>query len=677
MELDFGKRRLVVAIAMLSAVSGGVPFAAQAQDKVRLSAKDAAIMFGAREAVLHASLSPDGTRLATVEPEGARGTIVKVIDITAADPRPVVILTASGDPESISWCRWAGNARLLCSIYGVSAIEAGEFSYFSRIVALDADGKNMQVLRMPSRARESYGYNTFGGSVIDWNTGADGHILMIRQYNQEVSTGRLTARAQDGLGVDDIDSTNLKSTPVERPRSDASEYISDGVGNVRIMGLDIDVSQQGYISSKRKYRYRPVGKGEWTDLSIHDSMTGEGFNPHYVDPQLNITYGTKKQNGRLAAYGVALDGTGKETLLLDRADVDVDGFATIGRNRRVIGVTYATDRREVIYTDPQMKRLATSLGRAMPQLPLINFVDSSQDEKKLLIRASSDVDPGRYYVFDRGNNGLTEVAASRLVLEKVALAPVKPIRYAARDGVQVPAYLTLPPGSDGKNLPAIVLPHGGPGARDEWGFDWLTQFWTQIGYAVLQPNFRGSSGYGDAWFQKNGFQGWQTAIGDVTDAGKWLVSQGIADPKKLMIFGWSYGGYAALQAAAVEPDLFRGVIAVAPVTDLGQLKDDSINYTNYKVVQEFVGSGPHIEEGSPARQAARIKAPVLMFHGTYDQNVHVRHARLMEDRLRAAGKNGRLVIYDKLDHYLDDSVVRQDMLSQSAAFFEKAMTGGK
>ncbi len=257
------------------------------------------------------------------------------------------------------------------------------------------------------------------------------------------------------------------------------------------------------------------------------------------------------------------------------------------------------------------------------------------------------------------------------------LSPVKAISIPAADGSMIPAYLTLPAGSNGKNLPAIVLPHGGPSARDEWGFDWLAQFWAHIGYAVLQPNFRGSEGYGDSWFQLNGFQSWRLAIGDITDSGHWLVKQGIADPKKLAVFGWSYGGYAALQSAVTQPDLFRAVIAIAPVTDLGQLREQSRYLSNYYIARDFIGDGKHIEEGSPARQADKITAPVLMFHGSADRNVAIVQSQLMADHLRDAGKSGRLVVYDKLDHYLDDSLARQDMLEQSAKFLEASFAAGK
>ena len=148
-------------------------------------------------------------------------------------------------------------------------------------------------------------------------------------------------------------------------------------------------------------------------------------------------------------------------------------------------------------------------------------------------------------------------------LEDMKLAPMKAITYRAADGTMVPGYLTLPVDRPARGLPAIVLPHGGPGSRDVWGFDWLAHYFAAEGFAVLQPNFRGSTGYGDAWFQKNGFKSWETAIGDVNDAGRYLVSEGIADPARLGVFGWSYGGYAALQSVALDPDLFKAVTGCA------------------------------------------------------------------------------------------------------------------
>jgi dipeptidyl aminopeptidase/acylaminoacyl peptidase len=392
-----------------------------------------------------------------------------------------------------------------------------------------------------------------------------------------------------------------------------------------------------------------------------------------VDPQLNAVYALEKINGRQALYRVALDGSMRKDLVFAHPEVDVDGLVRIGRSQRPVGASYATEHRRAVYFDDELKRLGQSLSKALPRLPLIRFIDSSVDERKLLIWAGSDTDPGRYYVYDKPTRNLSEIMLSRPQLEGLKLAPVKAVTYRAADGTTIPAYLTLPPGSSGNGLPAIVMPHGGPSARDEWGFDWLAQFYANRGFAVLQPNFRGSAGFGDEWYKRNGFQSWHTAVGDVVDSGRWLVSEGVADPSKLAIVGWSYGGYAALQSNVVEPNLFKAVVAIAPVTDLNLLKEQYRNWTSFALARDFIGSGPHIRDGSPAQNAGRIKAPVLMFHGDLDRNVEVSASKLMEQRLRHSRKQVELVVYPGLDHYLDDSQARSDVLRRSDQFLRSAL----
>lgn len=190
---------------------------------------------------------------------------------------------------------------------------------------------------------------------------------------------------------------------------------------------------------------------------------------------------------------------------------------------------------------------------------------------------------------------------------------------------------------------------------------------------MLQPNFRGSSGYGEKWFEKNGFQSWRTAIGDVNDGGRWLVAQGIAAPAKLAIVGWSYGGYAALQSAVLDPDLFKAIVAIAPVTDLDMLREEARHYVNFPLVDRFIGNGPHVRDGSPARNVAAINAPVLLFHADHDANVGVSESRVMASRLRSAGKQVEYVEFKGLDHQIDDSDARTEMLDRADTFLRASL----
>ena len=175
-----------------------------------------------------------------------------------------------------------------------------------------------------------------------------------------------------------------------------------------------------------------------------------------------------------------------------------------------------------------------------------------------------------------------------------------------------------------------------------------------------------------AWFANNGFRGWKTSVGDVCDAGRWLISQGMADASKLGVFGWSYGGYAALQSNVLAPDLFKATIAVAPVTDLDLLKSKgSLDYVNAFVEADFVGSSAHVKEGSPAQNVDAFKVPVLMFHGDMDLNVDIGQSRLMDKQLRKAGKSSELVVYPDLEHSLQDGTARADMPRKSDAYLRR------
>jgi pimeloyl-ACP methyl ester carboxylesterase len=653
-------RNLLAAAVSLCAAA---PALAQSED---------ARNFGAREALQQVSLSPDGARIAMIVPTEGPGSAVLVAPTDgSAGPRP--ILSASGKPDRLTRCSWSTATRLMCSIFIIEQAGATKMA-FTRLVAIDADGSNLKQLsaRPSSLAR---GSAQFGGAILDYlPEGSGSAVLMERSFVPEVTTGTLIGKTAEGLGVERVDTVSLKRSTVEQPKAGAVEYLTDGHGAVRIQCIQ-STTNTGYSGNRLIYSYRRKGRRDWEPLSdVTITPTGTvGFVPVAVDRDLDVAYGYASEGGRSALYRMSLDGSLKRELVFQHAAVDVDSLVRIGRQRRVIGVSYATETRRAELFDPQLRALSASLGKALPGLPIISFVDATADEQKLLLFAGSDTDPGRYYLLDRKTKKLAPVEAVRPQLAKTALATVKPMQFPAADGTMIPGYLTLPAGSDGKNLPAIVMPHGGPGSRDEWGFDWLPQFFAARGFAVLQPNFRGSSGYGEAWFQKNGFQSWRTAVGDVNDGGKWLLAQGIAAPGKLAVVGWSYGGYAALQSPVLAPDLFKAIVAIAPVTDLETLRRESEEFTNYKQVDAFIGRGAHVREGSPAQNAGRIRAPVLLFHGDQDLNVGVGESRLMAARLKDAGRAAEYVEFDGLDHQLDDTRARTEMLDKSDAFLRRAL----
>jgi dienelactone hydrolase len=643
---------------------------ASAQDAPEKSGTDLAAAFGKREYVRQISLSPDGTKVAMIQSVNDRGASLMIGDlVNGGEPKGIV--SSSGDPDRLLNCGWSTNTRLICRIV-MSDNYDGRRMNFYRIIAVDSDGKNIKLLSAQTNSR-SLGVAQDSGRLIDWGGNGEGTALMTRVYVPEQTTGTHMADSKEGLGVELVNTTTLERKQIEAPRDGAADYISDGLGKVRVMGYR-PPNGTGYDSGKIIYSYRGTKSRDWKPLGIETFTAGvaSGFEPYAVDSALNVVYGFENQNGHTALYSITLDGSLTKKLVVGRPDVDIDDLIEIGRQNRVVGASYVTDRRETEFFDPELKALRVALNKALPG-KLLSFIDASADESKLLLFVGSDIDPGRYYVFDKKTRALEEVMPLRPGLANVKLATVKPVTYQAADGISIPAYLTLPAGSDGKNLPAIVMPHGGPGSRDEWGFDWLSQYFAARGYAVIQPNFRGSTGYGDAWYEKNGFQSWRTSIGDVNDAGRWLVKSGIADPKKLAIVGWSYGGYAALQSSVLDPDLFKAIVAIAPVTDLETLRGEARQYTNFYQVDGMIGHGAWVTEGSPARNAARIKAPVLLFHGDRDINVGIGESRLMVDKIKSAGGKVELVEFKGLNHQLDADAARTTMLGKADAFLRGAM----
>lgn len=654
--------RCAVGAAALAMLVGSDASASPAADGAKVAAA-----FGARNWMESPELSPDGRKLVFIAPGEGKSNAAVTLDLATGDSTP--IMSAGGDPLKLSGCGWSSNNRIVCSLYGVTIAQGDRLS-FTRLLAFDADGKHQLSLGRP-QAENAMRLNQYDGAVIDWLKGDDGNVLMQRDVVPEQSTGSIIKSAdRDGLAVERVNTVTGAARMIEQPNQEAAGYLTDGNGAVRIIALQARGSGE-MLNGTKYYKYRLPGETGWRSFSAV-SYDGAGLEPIAVDGTRNTAYALQKTDGRKALYRVALDGSMKTDLVYADPKVDVANVVRVGRGGRVIGLVYVTDHAITRYFDSDYEKLAGRLSASLPDHPLIRFVSTDADEQKIVVYAGSASDPGRYYLLDRPTLKMVEIAMEAPALADYSFGPVKAISYPAADGTMIPAYLTLPPGSDGRKLPALVMPHGGPEYRDLGGFDYLAQFFAQRGFAVIQPEFRGSAGFGEAFFEKNGFHAWRTAIGDVNEAGRWLVRQGIADPTRLAIFGWSYGGYAALQSNVLDPTLFKAVVAVAPVTDFEMLKEELLGFTDYELQQRRIGNEDPVG-GSPDRHATLFQAPVLMFHGDRDINVRISELRAMDAALHRAGKQSRLVVYPGLDHQLEANAQRADMLAQSDAFLREKL----
>jgi dipeptidyl aminopeptidase/acylaminoacyl peptidase len=629
-------------------------------------AEDAAA-FGTRSGVQAMAVSPDGSKLVYIGPAKDRWSAVMAVDVASGMDKP--IMSAHANPDILRWCNFAGNDRLVCRITWTSKDSYSRLINFSRLASMNLDGSDLKELGQQSSAYDQY-LRTYDGSVLDWHSTRPGTVLMQRSYVPEMDKGvTRIVRNKEGLGVDIVDVRTAKSSQVEPPLPDVSEYMTDGLGNIRLKAHGEVKDYQ--VTGRQRYFYRLAGSKDWRDLT--DYVDGKDYEPLAIDATNNSLYELKKLNGRMALYRMKLDGSKAEELVASNPTVDIDDVVRVGDGQKVIGYTYAEDQRRVIYFDQEFDKLHSQLEHLLPKTPQVSFHGASSDGRKLLIFAGGVEDPGRYYLYDKQTHELNELLDVRPALANRSFGAVSYITYKAADGTPIPAYLTLPPGKSGKGLPAIVLPHGGPSARDEWGFDWLSQFFAARGYAVIQPEYRGSAGFGDKWMMENGFKSWRTSIGDIDAAARYLASSGIADPSRIAIVGWSYGGYAALQAAETEPSLYKAVVAVAPVTDLELLKREAQDFSNSDIIDKFVGSGPHVVEGSPLQHPGAIQVPVLLVHADVDTNVNIEHSDKMAAALKAAGKDVEYVRISGLDHQIDDSIQRANLLFHAGALLDRTI----
>ena len=398
----------------------------------------------------------------------------------------------------------------------------------------------------------------------------------------------------------------------------------------------------GQEESNEMVTLRRVGDG-WTE--IHRAPMGGSSNlPMGFDPDNRLVYTRISEDGEPTKV-YALDAETEElTLLSENDNVDPGSYLYSSDGRELLAVRYLDGVPVTDFINTEHGEVLTYAGlmNAFPD-HAVAFSGISRDGRLVLLHVYSDVDPGSYYLFDRETGQARFLLAARSWIKPEQMSPMRAISFTARDGTQVHGYITIPRNSDGRNLPLIMNPHGGPhGPRDMWGFNPEVQFLANRGYAVLQVNFRGSGGYGNA-FERMGYRNWGTSmIDDMTDGVEWAVAEGIADPNRICTYGASYGGYAALQSVVREPERYRctigyvGVFSLPLMTRDGDIprQESGRNYLN-RVMPE---SQAEQQSQSPAFNVDRINVPVMLVHGERDERVPMSQYRALKSALEDAGK---------------------------------------
>jgi dipeptidyl aminopeptidase/acylaminoacyl peptidase len=361
--------------------------------------------------------------------------------------------------------------------------------------------------------------------------------------------------------------------------------------------------------------------------------------------------------GRDKAAIVRLDpATGEEReVIFEHPEVDTGNLLGSDKRKVLTAAAFTRDKQEYHFFDDWRRELQEKLENKLPGTE-VALSSMSREEDKFIVRTHSDRSRGAFYFYDSNTDELRKLAEVSPWLDEQKLAPMEPVRIPARDGLELPAYLTLPPGVEPKNLPAVLLVHGGPWARDAWGFDGTAQFLANRGYAVLQVNFRGSTGYGREFWEKS-FKQWGKAMqDDLTDSANWLVGRGIADPERIAIYGGSYGGYAALAGMAFTPDVYAaGISFVGPSNLFTLLASVPPYWEPYRQMQYEMIGNPETEKdlltaASPLFSADKIASPLLIAQGANDPRVKKAESDQIVEALKERGIDVPYIVKDNEGH---------------------------
>jgi dipeptidyl aminopeptidase/acylaminoacyl peptidase len=587
-------------------------------------------------------LSPDGTRIAArVSGAGREGIGVWTLSEPRDHPPKMI------DADDVESFAWAGDGRLIVSAVQARLISSGVVIAFG-----------------PARRIFSYDLSSDKPTALDRSHGLFADLIFIDPYGRYVLIS-----SQETLisppHVERIDLATGAAVEVQRRTTGVWSWFADTNGVVRV-GVDYDENRARiyYRSTPEAPLARADTRRNLRDGSAIDTI-------RFVTNTDRGVIVTNAETGRFAVYNYDFATDTRGAVIFEHPEVDITE-AIYSPDGAVDGVAFEDDRPRVHWLNPAMARLQAVVDRALPGKTNM-IVNRSRDGNRTLIFSSAADDPGTYYVFDRAARRMEIFASPYSSLVGHDLAPVRSVSYRDRAGVTIHAYLTLPPGRGERGLPLIVLPHGGPFARDSWAFDPQVQFLASRGYAVLQPNFRGSTGYGRDFVQSGYGQYGGGMIDDMEDGVDWLAAEGIADRTRVCIMGGSYGGYAAIWGAMRSPQRYRCAISFAGPTDLrAMLRYDSNLFIPRRYVRELRQrmqgeERVNLDAVAPARHAELLHVPLLLAHGERDPIVPPEQSRRLLDALQRVHAPVESVFYPKSAHGFSDA-------SEAADFYRRVET---
>ena len=631
--------------------------------------------FAKEPATNRAQLSPDGKRLAFLREYGGRTTLF-ILDIDQKKVSRLDVGEAelvNDAPKQVGNYSWIGDNRLV--------IATTVWDMFYGVLPTNWDGSRAVPLTGYEDNRiKLNGNKLLAREVIHAFENKDQEILMLDRHED----GAGSPNRPDILRVDTL--LGQVGVEVKNP------------GEVSRWGLDFDgVARFGVLTHGQQSGaiYRDSATAPWRTILPLENRSGSIRPLGFDAASGHVLVGALNAENRWAVFPIdPATGTMGEALLSDPVyDVVSEGIADsagVGlvstifsrKKRSLLGIRYYTEASHVKWYDREFAGYQMSADKALPDT--VNLLAGmSRDEKRLLWYSSSDQNPGQYFLMDVEKHKLTLLGSRMPWVNPAQMAPMLLVKFAARDGLQIHGYLTVPVGHQPKNLPLVVLVHGGPWVRDVWVYDPLVQLLANRGYAVLQVNYRGSTGYGDDLYRKARRQIGREIQNDIEDGTRWAIDSGVADPKRVAIMGASYGGYSTLFGLGRTPELYRCGISIAGVTDWLAFFQNS-DVAEYRSSQRYwreqlgdpVKDKYDLQDISPVNFADKITAPLLIIQGKEDQRVPPDQAKRMIAALEKAGRKPESMFVPKLAHTFGNEKQRTEIFTAVAAFLEKNLGPG-